>query len=199
MPPIAQDDRALAEALIAGRPEAFEPFVRKFAPLIMNFGRRMCGHRDDAEEVLQETLLKAYQSIKDLREPAALTAWVYRVAANACLHMRRRGRHEPERELSLDELLPAQDSGGVPDVPDWSDIPLDRLLQGELREKLEKAVVELPATYRVVLVLRDQEGFSTRETAEILGVGEPLVKVRLHRARLAMRKALDGYLTQRSA
>lgn len=199
MPPTAQDDRALAEALIAGEPEAFEPFVRKFAPLIMNFGRRMCGHRDDAEEVLQETLLKAYQSIKDLREPAALTAWVYRVAANACLHMRRRGRHEPERELSLDELLPAPDSGGVPDVPDWSDIPLDRLLQGELREKLEKAVLELPATYRVVLVLRDQEGFSTRETAEILGVGEPLVKVRLHRARLAMRKALEGYVTQRSA
>lgn len=200
MLPTAQDDRALAEALIAGRPEAFEPFVRKFAPLIMNFGRRMCGQRDDAEEVLQETLLKAYTSLKDLREPAALTAWVYRVAANACLHMRRRGRHEPERELSLDELLPEPGAGGAPpEVPDWSDIPLDRLLQGELRDQLERAVLSLPATFRVVLVLRDQEGFSTRETAEILGVGEPLVKVRLHRARVAMRKALEGYLARSSA
>jgi RNA polymerase sigma-70 factor (ECF subfamily) len=199
MPSTAQEDLALAEALIAGRPEAFEPFVRRFAPLIMNFGRRMCGQRDDAEEVLQETLLTAYQSIKDLRQPAALTAWVYRVAANACLHMRRRGRHDPERELSLDELLPAPGASGAPDVPDWSDVPLDRLLQGELRDKLTQAVLELPSTYRVVLVLRDQEGFSTRETAEILGIGEPLVKVRLHRARLAMRKALDDYITGRSA
>lgn len=188
------DDRALAEALIAGKPEAFEPFVERYAPLIMNFGRRMCGQRDDAEEVLQETLLKAYLSLKDLREPDALKPWVYRVAANACLQMRRRGRHEPEREISLDDVLPRAEDGSPPQIADWSDLPLDRVLQGELRERLEHAILDLPKDFRVVLVLRDEEGFSTRETADILGITETLAKVRLHRARLALRKALADYL-----
>lgn len=190
-----EDDLALAEALIAGRPEAFEPFVERFGPLIMNFGRRMCGQREDAEEVLQETLLKAYVSLKDLRHPEALRSWVYRVAANACLRMRRRAADEPERELSLEELLPpAREDGAPPEIADWSDIPLQRLLEGELRERLEAAILELPKDYRIVLLLRDQEGFSTRETAGILGIGESLAKVRLHRARLALRRALAEYL-----
>src|SRR5262245_20011568 len=116
-----EDDRALAEALIAGKPEAFEPFVDRYSPLIMNFGRRMCGQRDDAEEGLQETLLKAYLSLKDLKDPAALRTWVYRVAANVCLHMRRRGRHELDREISLSDVLPQATAGGLPPrIEDWS-------------------------------------------------------------------------------
>lgn len=191
----AAADRALAEALIAGRREAFEPFVDRFAPLILNFGRRMCGHLDDADEVLQETLLQAYRSLRDLRDPAALRAWVYRVAAHACLRMRRRGKFEPKREISLDEVLPSpRGDGRPPEIPDWSDVPLDRLLRGELRDELERAILALPKDYRIVVVLRDQEGFTTRETAEMLGVSETLAKVRLHRARLALRKALSGYL-----
>lgn len=190
------DDRALAEALIAGRPEAFEPFVERFGPLILNFGRRMCGRRDDAEEVLQETLMKAYLSLKDLRDPGALRTWVYRIAANACLKMRRRGKSEPRREIALEDLLPrAGEDGGPPQIADWSDVPLDRLLKGELKMKLEEAILSLPKDYRIVLVLRDQEGLGTREAAEILGISETLAKVRLHRARLALRKAMDGYLS----
>lgn len=193
------DERALAEALIAGKPEAFEPFVERFGPLIMNFGRRMCGQRDDAEEVLQETLLQAYLSLKDLREPAALRTWVYRVASNACLRMRRRGKHDPDREIPLSEVLPqAMADGSPPRIGDWSEIPLDSLLRGELKEHLDQAILDLPQDFRIVLILRDQEGFSTRETAEILGISEPLAKVRLHRARLAMRKTLAGYLEQSS-
>jgi len=188
-------DRKLAEDLIAGRPEAFEPFVERFGPLILAFGRRMCGHRDDAEEVLQETLLKAYQSLGTLRDPVALKAWVYRVAANACLRMRRRGKHDPVREISLEELLPRpSEDGAPPEIPDWSDLPLDRVLQGEMRQKLEQAILDLPKDFRIVLVLRDQEGFDTQETADILGISTTLAKVRLHRARLALRRALEGYL-----
>ena len=193
-------DRDLAVALIAGRPEAFEPFVERFAPLILSFGRRMCGQRDDADEVLQETLLRAYQSLGDLRDPGALKAWVYRVAANACLRMRRRGRLEPERTISLEAVMPgAEDDGGPPQIADWSEVPLDRLLEGELKEKLERAILDLPRDFRIVLVLRDQEGFDTRETASILGISETLAKVRLHRARLSLRKTLDGYLARRPA
>lgn len=193
------DDRALAEALIAERPEAFEPFVERFGPLILNFGRRMCGHRDDADEVVQETLLAAYLSLKELRDPSALKPWVYRVAANACLKMRRRGAHAPDKEISLDDVLPrAGQDGSPPQIADWSDIPLDRLLQGELRGRIEEAILNLPKDFRIVLVLRDQEGFSTRETADILGITETLAKVRLHRARLALRRALADYLEARS-
>lgn len=188
------DDRALAEALIAGHPEAFEPFVERFGPLIRNFGRRMCGHRDDADEVLEETLLKAYLSLKDLRDPGALRSWVFRVAANACLKMRRHDRAGREHEIGLEEVLPRPGEGaGPPQIPDWSDIPLDRLLQKELRVKLDEAILALPADYRIVLLLRDQEGFSTRQAAGILGISETLAKVRLHRARLALRKTLAGY------
>jgi RNA polymerase sigma-70 factor (ECF subfamily) len=192
----ADDDRRLALALRDGRPEAFEPFAERFGPLILNFGRRMCGHRDDAEEVMQETLLKAFLSLKDLRDPAALRTWVYRVAANACMKMRRRGRHEPkERPLSLDELAPRPSADGAPpQIADWSNLPLDRLLRGELSAKLEQAILGLPKEFRVILVLRDQEGLSTREAADIVGISTTLVKVRLHRARLALRRSLDGYL-----
>lgn len=189
------DDRALAEALIAGRPEAFERFVERFGPLIRNFGRRMCGHRDDADEVLEETLLTAYLSLKDLRDPSALRGWVFRVAANACLKLRRHDRSGPRREIGLEEVLPRhRDGGGPPQIPDWSEIPLDRILQDELRGKLDAAILGLPADYRIVLLLRDQEGFSTRQTAEMLEISETLAKVRLHRARLALRKSLEGYL-----
>jgi RNA polymerase sigma-70 factor (ECF subfamily) len=191
-----EDDRALAEALIAGRPEAFQAFVERFGPLILTFGRRMCGHRQDAEDVLQETLLKAYRSLRALRDAAALKPWVYRVAANTCLNMRRRGKNEPQRELSLDDVLPARAAdGSPPQIADWSHVPLDRLLQGELKRKLEEAILALPKDYRIVLVLRDQEGFSTRQTAEILGITQTLAKVRLHRARLAMRQAIGDYLS----
>jgi RNA polymerase sigma-70 factor (ECF subfamily) len=188
-------DQRLAEALIAGRPEAFEPFVERYGPWIRNFGRRMCGHRDDADEVLQETLMKAYVSLKDLRDPAALKTWVFRVAANSCLKMRRRGRSVPEAEIGLEDVLPAPGGdGGGPQIPDWSDVPLDRLLRGELRAKIDEAILRLPSDYRIVLLLRDQEDFSTRQAAEILGITETLAKVRLHRARLALRKALEEYL-----
>ena len=193
--PADADDRVLAEALIAGKPEAFEPFVERFGPLILNFGRRMCGHRDDADEVLQETLLKAYLSLKDLRDPAALRSWVYRVASNACLRMRP-GKGESPREIALEDVVPSPDGHGAPpQIADWSGLPLDELLEGEMKERLERAILALPKDYRVVLVLRDQEGFSTREAATMLGISETLAKVRLHRARLALRKTLSETLS----
>ncbi len=198
--PDVDDDRRLALALREGRPEAFDRFVARFGPLILGFGRSLCGHRDDAEEVMQETLLKAYLSLKNLRDPAALKAWVYRVAANACMKMRRRGRFEPVRQLSLDDLVPTAGADGAPpQIADWSDLPLDRLLRGELASRVEQAILALPKEFRVVLVLRDREGLSTREVAGVLGIGEPLAKVRLHRARLALRKELDAYLSGNTA
>ena len=196
----AERDRALALDLIAGRPEAFEPFVERFGPLVLNFGRRMCGQRDDAEEVLQETLLRAFRSLRRLRDPAALRTWIYRVAANSCLKLRRHGRREPAASIPLDTVLPGPGrDGSPPRVADWSDLPLERMLRRELASVLERAILGLPKAFRVVVVLRDQEGFSTAETARILGISGSLAKVRLHRARLALRKSLDAYLARRPA
>ena len=191
-------DRELAEAMIAGRPGAFETFGRSHGGLILSFARRTCGKH--AEEVMQETFLSAYQSVKDLRDPAALKSWIYRIAVNECRKLRAREFRDKRIEVPMAEAVNGPGAeGGTRDFADWSGLPLDRLLQGELKEKLEEAILHLPDDFQLVLVLRDMEGLSTRQTAEILEIAEPLVKVRLHRARLAVRNNLTKYLRARSA
>lgn len=191
-------DTRLAEALIAGRPGAFETFAQTHGGLILSFARRTCGKH--AEEVVQETLLSAYQSIKDLRDPSALKAWIYRIAVNECRKLRAREFRDKRIAVRLADLVDDAETGDSgAGFADWSTLPLDRLLQGELKKKLEQAILDLPDDFQLVLVLRDMEGLSTRETAEILEITETLVKVRLHRARLAVRNSLAHYLRARSA
>lgn len=191
-------DAGLAEAMIAGRPGAFETFAETHGGLILSFARRTCGKH--AEEVMQETFLSAYQSIRDLRDPAALKSWFYRIAVNECRKLRAREFRDKRIEVPMAEAINGSGmEGGAEDFADWSGLPLDRLLQGELKEKLEDAILNLPDDFQLVLVLRDMEGLSTRQTAEILEIAEPLVKVRLHRARLAVRNNLTKYLRARSA
>ena len=190
--------KEFAEAMIAGRPGAFEAFVERHSALLLGFARRTCGKH--AEEVMQETLLNAYQSVKDLREPAALKSWIYRIVVNECRKLRAREFRDRAIEVPLGDVLPDHGGEGCAEaLADWSDLPLDRLLQGELKEKLEGAILDLPDDFQIVLVLRDIEGLSTSETAEILEISEPLVKVRLHRARLAVRRSLTQYVHARSA
>jgi RNA polymerase sigma-70 factor (ECF subfamily) len=152
---------------------------------------RMCGEREDAREVVQETLMQAFRSLKRLKHPAALGSWLYRVAANACLMKRRKGKFEPDRELSLEELAPAPGEGAPVEIPDLGELPDEALVRGELRERVRAAILELPAHYRVVLVLRDMEHLSTREAAQALDLPESTVKMRLHRARLMVKKQLE--------
>ena len=187
----------LARQLIAGETGAFDRFVEYFRPKIFQYSWLMCGHREDAEEVAQETLLKVFESAGQLREPEKIRSWVFRIAKNACLMKRRKSTFAPARELSLDELMPAkqQDGGWVRiEIADWSMLPDGKALQSEMRELLEKAIRELPEVYRSVILLRDMEELSTQETAQILDVSDDVVKTRLHRARLAIRQRLDEYL-----
>jgi RNA polymerase sigma-70 factor (ECF subfamily) len=187
----------LAERLLAAEPEAFERFVEYFRPKIFHYSWLMCGDREDAEEVAQETLLKVFESVDQVRDPAKLKFWVFRVAKNVCLMKRRRSIFAPARELSLDEFLPVRNHDGDQvriEIADWSALPEERARQAEMRKMLEAAIRELPEMYRSVILLRDMEELSTQETAQILDVGEDVVKTRLHRARLAIRKALDEYL-----
>lgn len=187
--PVISDE--LLQRLQAREPGAFEEFLHLAGPRLLNFGIRMCGDREDAKDVLQETLMKAFESVGDLVHPGAFKTWLYRIAANACLMKRRKSRFLRE-EVSLEEVLPDPDE--LKDPRGWNAVPervaLDRELQGHLRD----AVLGLPPLYRAVLVLRDMEGLDTEEVARSLGVSKDVVKMRLHRARARVRKALDRFL-----
>ncbi|MDQ7006538.1 MAG: sigma-70 family RNA polymerase sigma factor [Acidobacteriota bacterium] len=191
------DDRQILERLRNDEPGAFDLFVDRFGDRIYGFGLRMCGEVEDARDVFQETLLQAYQKIGQLKHPEALKSWLYRVASNACLMKRRKGKFEPRRELSLDELMPSGREGLRVEIPDPGRLPDEEAASGELRELLREAIAELPEHYRIVLVLRDMEQLSTREVAEALDLAETAVKMRLHRARLMVRQRLEELLARR--
>jgi RNA polymerase sigma-70 factor (ECF subfamily) len=183
-----------ARKLMAGDASAFTPFVESFQAKIFQYTWLTCGQREDAEEVAQETLLKVFENFDQLREPEHVRAWVFRIAKNFCLMKRRRSVFAPERELSLDELLPASDGERKMQIKDGGEAPEASLLRGELNSRVEAAIRQLPEIYRSVVLLRDVEELSTTETAAILEVSEDVVKQRLHRGRLALRKSLASYV-----
>ena len=191
----------LARELLEGRPEAFDRFVEHFRSKIFQYSWLMCGQREDAEEVAQETLLKVFENFDQLREPERVKGWVFRIAKNACLMKRRKSVFAPAQELSLDEFMPALEHDGDQvkiQIADWSGLPEDQLLRTELGRVLREAIGALPELYRSVMILRDVEELSTEETAQVLDISADTVKTRLHRARLAVRRSLDGYLRGRS-
>lgn len=190
------DHVELLEKIRAGEPNAFDELVGMYGDGIYGFGMRMCGEREDAKDVLQDTLLQAYRSLKDLKHPEALKSWLYRVAANACLMKRRRGKFEPKQELSLDDLKPDRDDVGRTEIPDAGALPDEELSREEVRGRVRDAIGELPAHYRIVLVLRDMEHFSTAEVSRMLELPVSTVKMRLHRARLMLRERLETEFAQ---
>lgn len=193
------EDSQLVEELQAGVTGAFERFVEIFRPKLFQYTWVMCRQREDAEEVSQETLLLALQNFGQLRDGAQLRPWIFRIARNACLTKRRKSVFAPAQELSLDALLPAFEHNGGErrlQIADWSQEPERLALRGELKAVLETALAELPDTYKPVVLLRDVEGLSTQETAQVLELSEDVVKTRLHRGRLALRQRLDGFMQE---
>ncbi len=187
-------DASLLSRIRRDDPRAFEEFVERYGDRIYRFGRRMCIDSENAGDVLQETLIAAYRSLKHLEHPEALRSWVYRVAGNACLMMQRKRRKADALEVSLEDLLPSGEEGPAVEIPDASSLPDEEALRAELGETVQGAIGDLPPHYRIVLVMRDVEGLSTKETAEALGLEDSAVKMRLHRARLMLRKALEESL-----
>jgi len=198
--PEQKDEETLIAASRAGDASAMEELVRSNQTRVYNFAMRMCRNVEDAKDILQETFLGMVRSIREFREESKFSTWLYRIASNACLKKRRRGVHDPspEQELSLDELMPRPDSEGrKPEIADWSDDAERALLRGELSGRMEAAIDKLPREYKIVLVLRDVEGFSAEETAEMLKLSVAAVKSRLHRARVFVRRELAGYFQER--
>ena len=190
---IKDKDFELIRAINSGQFDRFPDLVKRYEQKLYNFGLRMCRDAADAEDTVQETFLNVFRYLKNFRYETKFKNWLYRVAASTCIKKRRKSKFAPKRELSLDEFLP-QDETEVPDqVPRWALMPLDKLLSDELSDKINAAIFTLPEKYRLVIVLRDIEGFSTAETAQILNLSDANVKVRLHRARLFLRDKLKGY------
>jgi RNA polymerase sigma-70 factor (ECF subfamily) len=172
-----KDDKALEEALVLLQNTVF------------SFSMRVCGQREDAEDTMQEVLLKSVPYLPKFESPKALIVWLYKVAKNRCLMSRRRSKFAPKQDLSLEELMPDRQelerlSG------DGSINPETFAIRSEEAERLRQAIQKLPPPYRIVLVLRDMEGLTDEEVAEITGLRSGTVRVRLHRARLFVRKEL---------
>jgi RNA polymerase sigma-70 factor, ECF subfamily len=193
----SDEEVKLAQELLAGNAGAFERFVQVFQSKVFQYSYLMCGHREDAEEVAQETLMRVFENFDQLREPERVKPWVFRIARNNCLMKRRRSIFAPAEELSIDELRP--DSSGEGTVRrfepvDAGERPDAHAERRQLRAVLDEAIRELPPIYRAVVLLRDVEEVSTEEAAEILDVSTDVVKTRLRRARMALREALEDQL-----
>ncbi len=172
-----------------GDEKSLEQALALLQNTVFSFSMRVCGQREDAEDTMQEVLLKAVPHLPKFDNAKALLVWMYKVAKNRCLMSRRRSTFAPAQELSLDELIP--DRKELELLRAGSAIDPELLaIRGEQAERLREAIQKLPPQYRVVLVLRDMEGLSDDEVAEITGLRSGTVRVRLHRARLFVRKEL---------
>ncbi|CAN5893524.1 hypothetical protein BH11MYX3_BH11MYX3_11970 [soil metagenome] len=176
-------DEDLVTAARDGDRGAIEELLTRYEPSIYRFGLRMCGNEDAAREVLQETLLAAFRYLPGFRREAALSTWLYQIARSFCIK-ERRGQHVTR---SLDEV-------GAEELVDPSPQPDARAHAREIGEALSRAIAVLPLEQREVLVLRDVEGFSAEEAAEVVGIEVGALKSRLHRARMALRAELADLL-----
>ena len=193
---ITDQDTELIEAINAGQSDRFPELLKRYEQKLYNFGLRMCGDVRDAEDLVQDTFLNVFKYLKDFRFETKFKNWLYRVASSSCIKKRRRSKFAPQHEISLDDFIPTEAEHVTQQAPDWAQMPLDQLLNEELAVQLKEAIMSLPDKYRLVVVLRDLEGFSTAETAQILNLQPSNVKVRLHRARLFLRDKLKGYFEQ---
>jgi RNA polymerase sigma-70 factor (ECF subfamily) len=169
--------------------DALEQALALLQNTVFSFSMRVCGQRQDAEDTMQEVLLKSVPHLPKFDSPKALLVWLYKVAKNRCLMSRRRSKFAPNRELSLEELMP--DRRELEKLSSEGGINPERFaIRSEEAGMLREAIQKLPAQYRIVLVLRDMEGLTDEDVAEITGLRTGTVRVRLHRARLFVRKEL---------
>lgn len=172
-----------------GDQAALEQALGLLQNTVFSFSMRVCGQREDAEDTMQEVLLKSVPYLPKFDSPKALVVWLYKVAKNRCLMSRRKSKFAPARELSLEELMP--DRKELEQLSaDGRINPEAYAIHSENASRLREAIQRLPAQYRIVLVLRDMEGLTDDEVAEITGLRPGTVRVRLHRARLFVRKEM---------
>jgi RNA polymerase sigma-70 factor, ECF subfamily len=182
------DESALIAQSREGDAEAYGQLVRRYQNKIFRLAQHITQNREDAEDVLQETFLKAYEHLDQFKGDSKFYTWIVRIAVNQALMKLRRRKND--KSVSLDETIDTGEDTMVREVAAWDEDPEERLSRTEIGEILDGAVQSLEAPYRSVFVLRDIEELSTEETAEALGLSVPAVKSRLLRARLQLREKL---------
>ena len=189
------DEAVLVSAARKGDIGAFEELVRRYDRNVFRIAQHITQNREDAEDVVQDAFLKAYQNLGQFQGQSKFYTWLVRIAVNEALMRLRRRR--PERMVSLDEDVKTEEDSMPREIADWTPNPEQQYTQGELKDILSRTIQGLPASFRTVFVLRDVEGLSTEETAEALGLSIPAVKSRLLRARLQLRERLNKYFKKR--
>ncbi|MFO7444815.1 MAG: sigma-70 family RNA polymerase sigma factor [Ignavibacteriaceae bacterium] len=180
------DEEQLIEAAKSGDRKALAGLVKKYEKTVYNFAFKICRNPDKAENTMQETFLSMIKSLHQFDGKSKLSTWLYRIIANHCLMDLRKKKHQ---FVSIDD-----DEDGLYEdkfTADWSTIPSSAVENDETRKILDEAIDKLSPDYRVVFMLRDVEGFSTEETAQMSNLSVPAVKSRLHRARAFLRKEIN--------
>ena len=195
----APDEQALLARLRAGDEAAYDALVRTHAGRLLAVARRMLRVEEDARDALQEAFLQAFKGIERFEGGARISTWLHRIVVNACLMRLRTRSRKPEQPI--EELLPRfyEDGHRIDPGPPWRSEGVDPVEQREVATLVRGAIDRLPEIFRNVLLLRDIEGLDTEETARLLDVKADTVKVRLHRARQALRALLEPHFSGEAA
>lgn len=186
----------LIERLRAGEEAAFAQLVRENTGRMLAVARRILKSDEEAHDAVQEAFLQAFRALDRFAGDSLLSTWLHRIVVNACLMRLRHKKRHPEH--AIDDLLPQFDDTGhrVDPGPAWSDDVVERMESAQLQKVVREAIARLPDNYRTVLVLRDIEGLSTEEAAQSLGIRPEATKMRLHRARQALRTLLEPHFAR---
>jgi len=191
-----EDEAGFIERLRGGDEVAYEKLVREQSRRMLAVARRMLRTEEDARDAVQEAFVNAFRGIDRFDGQAKLSTWLHHIVVNTCLMRLRTRRRRPE--ASIDALLPRfyEDGHRVDPGPAWRAIGPDPAEERELCSRVRTAIDELPEIYRTALLLRDIEGMNTAEAASQLGIAHETLKMRLHRARQALRTSLDSFYTE---
>lgn len=187
----------LLARLQSGEEQALSDLSDAYGSKIYQLAFRYLRNKEDAEEVTQDVLFKVYRKVGEFRGDAALSSWIYRITFNAAMSRLRtaqyqRAQAEDRREAAIDTDTMGEAARPV-DVADWTDLADERVLRSQLRQRVFRAILALPAIYRAPVMLRDIQGMSTEEASAMLKVKDQTLKSRLHRGRLILRKQLADF------
>jgi RNA polymerase sigma-70 factor (ECF subfamily) len=188
------DELELVKRAKEGDNKAFEELVKRTQDKIYNLGLKLLGNKDDVLDLLQETYIKAYESLPKFEGRSSFSTWLYRIATNFALMKLRKEKY---KKISIDEIKEAADGNYKLEIPDWSNSPYFQYKNEELKEILNEAINSLPPKYKTIFILHDIEGLSIPEISEILSLSMPTIKTRIHRSRLYLREKLSEYFKKK--
>jgi RNA polymerase sigma-70 factor, ECF subfamily len=187
---VEAEEKALVDAARAGDARALDAFLERYQPQVYRFSLRMCRQPEDAQDVLQETMLAAFRTLRSFRGAASASTWLYTIARSFCIKKRRRRKHAPQATISLT----TEEGRRALELPDLGPAPDVALERRRLEAALDESIQKLAPAYRDVLLLRDVEGLPARDVARVMRISIEAVKSRLHRARLTVREGLAPFL-----